>query len=135
MADLQIGMKREESARVEESVAINFLAAGGPRVLATPAMIMSMEMVCRNLVKAHLDDGYDTVGTHVDVKHLAATPIGMQVTYSCELVDVNGRHLRFRVEAHDEKEKVGEGFHGRAIINIAKFGEKVKGKSGSTKQS
>jgi predicted thioesterase len=114
--------------RVDDATAINFLD-GGPRVLATPAMIMAMEITSRNLAKAHLDDGFDTVGTHVDVKHLAATPVGMDVTYHSELVDVNGRQLRFRVEAYDEKEKVGEGFHERAIINVARFAERIKAKS------
>lgn len=114
--------------RVDDATAISFLGEGGPRVLATPALIMSLEMTSRNLAKEHLEEGYDTVGTHVDVKHLAATPIGMDVTYRAELIEVNGRQLRFRVEAYDEKEKVGEGFHGRAIINVAKFAEKVRAK-------
>lgn len=115
---------------MDDSNAINFLE-GGPRVLATPALIMSLELTARNLAKAHLDVGYDTVGTHVDVKHLAATPMGMVVTYHAELIEIDGRQLRFRVEAYDEKEKVCEGFHGRAIINIAKFAEKVRAKSGN----
>src|SRR5690348_11615550 len=123
-------MKVQMRARVDDATAINFLGAGGPRVLATPALIMSLEMTSRDLAKAHLEDGYDTVGTHVDVKHLAATPVGMEVTYHSELLEVNGRMLRFRVEAYDEKEKVGEGFHERAIINIAKFAERVRAKGG-----
>ena len=115
---------------VDIATAINFLGADGPRVLATPAMIMNLEMTSRNLAKKHLDAGYDTVGTHVDVRHLAATPVGMNVTYHSELVEVNDRRLRFRVEAYDEKEKVGEGMHERAVINIAKFAERVRAKSG-----
>lgn len=121
-------MKAEMQQRVDESIAINFLGADGPRVLATPAMIWSMEMVSRNLAKEHLEDGFDTVGTHVDVKHLAATPIGMGVTYHTELIEMNGRQLRFRVEAYDEKEKVGEGYHARAIINVAKFADRIRAK-------
>jgi len=128
---LQVGIKGQMHAQVDEAIAINFLGEGGPRVLATPALIMSLEITSRNLAKAHLEEGYDTVGTHVDVKHLAATPVGMGVTYHSELVEVNGRQLRFRVEAYDEKEKVGEGFHGRAIINVAKFAERVRAKSGA----
>ena len=131
MDSLQVGIKGQRQSRVDDATAINFLGEGGPRVLATPALIMSMEMTARDLVKAHLEDGYDTVGTHVDVKHLAATPVGMEVTYHSELLEVNGRMLRFRVEAYDEKEKVGEGFHERAIINVAKFAEKVRAKSGA----
>ena len=128
MSSLQVGITGQMQKRVDDATAISFLGEGGPRVLATPALIMSLEMTSRNLAKEHLEEGYDTVGTHVDVKHLAATPIGMDVTYRAELIEVNGRQLRFRVEAYDEKEKVGEGFHGRAIINVAKFAEKVRAK-------
>ena len=131
MDPLQVGMKGQMQSQVDDATAISFLGEGGPRVLATPALIMALEFTARNLAKAHLEDGYDTVGTHVDVKHLAATPIGMVVTYHSELIEVNGRQLRFRVEAYDEKEKIGEGFHGRAVINVAKFAEKVRAKSGT----
>ena len=132
MSELQLGMKNQMRQQVDESIAIHFLGEQGPRVLATPAMIMSMEMVSRNLAKQYLDEGYDTVGTHVDVKHLAATPLGMGVTYHSELIEMNGRQLRFRVEAYDEKEKVGEGYHGRAIINVAKFADRVRAKSAAS---
>jgi fluoroacetyl-CoA thioesterase len=125
---LQPGMKLQMQAKVDDANAVRFLGADGPRVLATPAMIMYLEMVSRDLAKEHLDPGYDTVGTHVDVKHLAATPLDMSVTYHAELLEVNERRLRFRVDAFDEKEKVGEGFHERAIINVAKFAERVKAK-------
>jgi fluoroacetyl-CoA thioesterase len=128
MTPLQPGMKLQMQAKVDDANAIRFLGADGPRVLATPAMIMYLEMVSRDLAKEHLDPGYDTVGTHVDVKHLAATPLDMSVTYHCELLEVNERRLRFRVDAYDGKEKVGEGFHERVIINVAKFAERVKAK-------
>jgi predicted thioesterase len=114
---------------VDPGTAINFLGPEGPRVLATPAMIMNLEMTSRNLAKQHLDAGHDTVGTHVDVKHLAATPIGMNVTYHSELIEMSDRRLLFRVEAYDEKEKVGEGLHERAIINVARFAERVRAKA------
>ena len=128
MTALQPGMKLQMQAKVDDANAIRFLGADGPRVLATPAMIMYLEMVSRDLAKEHLDPGYDTVGTHVDVKHLAPTPIEMSVTYHAELLEVNDRRLRFRVDAYDGKEKVGEGFHERVIINVAKFAERVKAK-------
>lgn len=130
MDSLHVGIKGQTQSRVDDATAISFLE-GGPRVLATPALIMSMEITSRNLAKAHLENGYDTVGTHVDVKHLGATPIGMEVTYHSELIQVNGRLLKFRVEAYDQKEKVGEGYHERAIINVAKFAERVRAKSAS----
>jgi predicted thioesterase len=77
-----------------------------------------------------LDAGHDTVGTHVDVRHLAATPMGMTVTFKAEVIGVEGRRITFRVEARDEKEKCGEGTHERAIINIARFAAKMQGKLG-----
>ena len=132
MGTLEPGLMRRQEAVVDSANAISFLGPDGPRVLATPALIMFLEMTSRNLAKEHLDAGYDTVGTHVDVKHLAATPMGMNVTYHSELIEVGDRRLRFRVEAYDEREKVGEGFHERAVINIAKFADRINTKrSGS----
>ena len=69
--------------------------------------------------------GFDTVGTHVDVYHLAATHIGVVVTFKTEVVAVDGRRIQFRIEAWDEKEKIGEGTHERAIINVAKFATRL----------
>lgn len=130
MASLQTGLKLQNQATVDTRNAISFLGPDGPRVLATPALIMFLEMASRDLAKEHLEAGFDTVGTHVDVKHLAATPIGMGVTCHSELIEVNERRLRFRVEAYDEKEKIGEGFHERAIINIERFAERIRAKLG-----
>src|ERR1035437_8448503 len=95
-----------------------------------PIMIGFMEMTCRNTVLPLLDAGYDTVGTHVNVAHLAASPIGMSVTFTAEVIRVDGRRVEFRVEARDEKEKIGEGTHERAIINIAKFATRLAQKMG-----
>lgn len=128
MHSLQPGLKLQRQASVDAANAISFLGAGGPRVLATPALIMFLEMASRDLAKEHLEPGFDSVGTHVDVKHLAATPIGMGVTFHSELVEVKERRLRFRVEAYDAKEKIGEGFHERVIINVARFAERVRAK-------
>jgi predicted thioesterase len=125
MADIPIGTKGEFQLLVTSEVAITFLGDEGARVLATPRLIGFMEMTCRNAVLPLLEPGYDTVGTHVNVRHLAATPIGMSVTFTAEVIRVDGRRVEFRVEAHDEKEKVGEGTHERAIINIAKFATRL----------
>ncbi len=125
MADIPIGTRGEHTILVTSDVAINFLGLDGPRVLATPHMIGKMEMTCRNAVLPLLDPGYDTVGTHVNVAHLAATPMGMTVTFTAEVTAVNDRRVQFRVEARDEKEKIGEGTHERAIINVAKFATRL----------
>lgn|SRR5579884_2126287 len=128
MTALSVGLRGQMQAAVDERHAIGFLGDPGARVLSTPALIMYLEMTSRDLVKPHLEPGHDTVGTHVDVRHLAATPLGMSATYHSELIEINGRRLRFRVEAYDEKEKIGEGFHERAIIDISRFAGRVQSK-------
>ena len=84
-------------------------------------MIGMMEKTCRDTVLPLLDTGFDTVGTHVNVAHLAAAPLGSRVTFSVEVIGVDGRRLEFRVQAGTEKETIGEGTHQRTIINVAKF--------------
>jgi len=125
MANIPIGTKGESQLLVTTEVAINFMGTEGARVLSTPHMIGYMERTCRDTVLPLLDAGYDTLGTHVNVSHLAATPLGMTVTFRAEVTGVTGRRVQFRVEAWDEKEKVGEGTHERAIINIAKFATRL----------
>jgi fluoroacetyl-CoA thioesterase len=99
------------------------------RVLATPHLIGHLEMTARNSVKPLLDPGHDTVGTQVNVAHLAATPMGMNVTFRSEVISVEDRRINFKVEAFDEKEKIAEGTHQRAIVNIAKFATRVAAKA------
>jgi predicted thioesterase len=128
MANIPIGARHEEKLLVTNENAINFLGMEGARVLSTPHMIGYMERTCRNLVLPMLEPGHDTVGTHVNVAHLAAAPLGMMVTFHAEVTGVNDRRVQFRVEAFDEKEKIGEGTHERAIINIAKFATRLAAK-------
>ena len=130
MAEIPIGTKLEKTLLVDNDVAINFLGLEGARVLATPWMIGWMERTCRDALLPLLDAGHDTVGTHVNVYHLAATPMGMTVTFKAEVIAVDGRRVNFKVEAWDEKEKCGEGTHERAIVNIARFAAKMQGKLG-----
>jgi predicted thioesterase len=127
-ADIRVGARHEEKVLVTNENAINFLGLEGARVLSTPHMIGKMEWTCRNLVQPMLESGYDTVGTHVNVAHLAAAPLGMMVTFQAEVIGVNDRRVQFRVEAFDEKEKIGEGTHERAIINVAKFATRLAAK-------
>jgi len=129
MADFVPGMTNEKQIVVEEKHTAHHLGSGGVPVLATPIMILFMEETSRGVVEPLLSPGQMTVGVHVDVRHLAPTPVGMTVTIRSELLAVEGRKLTFRVEAFDEREKVGEGIHERAIIDLAKFGQRVKAKS------
>jgi len=128
MANIPIGTRGEEKLLVTNENAIRFLGMEGARVLSTPHMIGNMEYTCRNAVLPLLDEGYDTVVTHVNVAHLAAAPLGMMVTFTAEVTGVSDRRVQFRVEAWDEKEKIGEGTHERAIINVAKFATRLAAK-------
>jgi len=130
MADIPIGTKGEYQVLVTTDVAITFLETEGARVLSTPNMIRFMEMTCRNSVRPLLEPGHDTVGTHVNIAHLAAAPMGTMVTFTSEVLRVDGKRVEFRVEARDEIEKIGEGTHQRAIINIAKFATRMAAKKG-----
>jgi predicted thioesterase len=125
MAHIPIGARGEHKLLVTSECATTFMGADGPRVLSTPHMIGRMELTSRDAVLPFLDAGFDTVGTHVDVYHLAAAPIGAMVTFTAEVVAEDGRRVQFRVEARDETEKIGEGTHERAIINVAKFATRL----------
>ena len=91
---------------------------GGDGILSTPAMIGLMERAGIQAVQPILPAGYTTVGFEVHVKHFAPTPKGKKVTVRAELLEVDGRKLRFKVEAHDEDKKVGDGTHRRAVVQI-----------------
>ena len=128
MANIPIGTNGESSIVVSDETAVSFLGLDSARVLGTPFLIFHLEMTARNSVKPFLDGGFDTVGTRVDMRHLAATPMGMRVTFRSELTGIEDRRLFFRVEAFDEKEKISEGTHERAIIQVAKFASRVAAK-------
>lgn len=97
--------------------------------LATPYMIALMERASQQLAAAYLPEGQSTVGVLVNVRHLAATPQGMEVRIHSELTAVDGRKLTFKVEAYDAAEKIGEGTHERFIIDLARFQEQLKRKT------
>ncbi len=129
MAGIPVGTRLGRSLLVTSEVAIDFLGSEQARVLATPHLIGFLEMASRDAVAGFLEPGNDTLGTHVDVHHLAATPIGMQVTYHAEVIAVNDRRVTFKVEAFDEREKIAEGTHERFIVNIARFASRLQAKS------
>jgi fluoroacetyl-CoA thioesterase len=100
-----------------------------PGVFATGFMIVLMEWTCIQLMAPHLDEGEGSVGTHVDVSHLAATPVGLTVTVDVECVEVSGRKLVFRVRAHDGVDLIGEGRHERAVVRWERFNARVAEKT------
>ena len=126
---IPIGKKGSSSSPVTNDVTVTFLGLADAHVLGTAALILSLEFVARDLVKPFLDEGFDTVGTHVDVRHLAATPIGMKVVYHAEVISADDRRIRFKVEAFDEKEQIADGLHERAIVNVARFAAKLHAKA------
>lgn len=128
MNPIPVGLRGESRLLVTPEYAVRFMDREDARVFATPRMIAFMEITARNTIQPHLDEGYDSVGTIVNVRHLAATPIGMQVRFQAEVIEVNDRRVLFRVEAWDEREKIGEGTHERFIVNVERFGERVQAK-------
>jgi len=128
MHNINIGATLEHQLLVTADVAISFLELDQARVLATPQMIRFMEWTSRNLVLPFLEPGHDTVGTKVNVSHLAAAPIGAVVTFKSEIVSVDERRVLFQVTAKTEDEVIGEGTHERGIINVAKFATRLAAK-------
>lgn len=128
MEGIAPGLVGEVQAMVSEENTAKHLGSGGVEVFATPAMVMLMERAGVAAVDHLLPEGQCTVGVHLDVKHLAATPRGMNVTARAELVEVDGRKLTFQVEAFDDQEKVGEGTHQRVIIDLERFRKRVEDK-------
>jgi predicted thioesterase len=111
-----------------EHLADRFKDAMLPPVLATPIMIMMMENAALNAIKPYLDANESALGTRVDVRHLAATPVGRSVTATAEVVAVEGRRIEFRIDATDGIEQIGSGMHERIIIDRTKFAERLKAK-------
>ncbi len=121
---LNVGITGEATTVVVHENTAASVGAGGVEVFGTPMMIALMENAAWRAVADHLEEGYVTVGTLVNVKHLAATPLGQQVRATAELVEIDRRRLVFKVEAHDEKQKIGEGFHERFIVQLERFLQK-----------
>ena len=125
------GLVGERETSVEVETTARHLGSGDVSVFATPEMIRLMERAAVRAVDHLLPQGYRTVGIHVDVRHLAATPLGMTVRAKAELLEADGRKLTFRVEAFDDVERVGQGIHQRMIVGLAKFKDRVESKSAS----
>jgi fluoroacetyl-CoA thioesterase len=126
------GLRHVETLRVDQSFTVPSVSpsfasfADMPPVLATAFMVGFIEWTCIEALRPYLDEGERTVGTHVDISHVAATPIGMTATAEVELIAVEGRKLRFRVSCRDEDGPIGEGFHER---DFAKFMERLSAKA------
>ena len=128
--NLKEGTLGEARSKVtEENTALKY-GSGSVKVFATPAMIGLMEKASINCVDSYLPDRFASVGTKVDIRHIAATPVGMEVVAEAELLEVDGRKLKFRVSAYDGNEKIGEGTHNRYIVELDEFIKRARKKIG-----
>jgi fluoroacetyl-CoA thioesterase len=130
MSEIPLGVKGTFTLRVlPEHLANRFKDAILPQVLATPVMVLMMENAALNAIRPYLNPGETAVGTAIDVRHLAATPVGHEVRAEAEVIKAEGKHLEFRVSAYDETEEIGRGTHRRAIIQLDSFNERLARKS------
>ncbi len=120
------GMTRTQSFTVEENHTAAHIGSGDIQVLSTPMMIAFMENTALHLLAEHLEAGYSSVGTHVDVRHLAPTPLGSQVQVTATVQTVDGSKITLSVEAREGDKLVGTGTHRRAVINTARFLESIQ---------
>jgi len=112
-----------------EHLANQFKDTALPPVLATPVMIMVMENAALNAIKPYLDAGESAVGTRIEVRHLAPTPIGQRVVGKAEVTKVDGRRIEFTVRATDETEEIGAGTHERVIVELARLAKRLSAKA------
>ncbi len=110
------------------------VGSGTIAVLATPVMVNLMEAAALVAAEKFLPAGHQSLGTRLDIRHIAATPIGMLVTVTAEVVAVQGRLITFRLEAHDEKDLIGDGTHDRVVVDVARFDERVRAKFAASEQ-
>ena len=126
--EIKPGLRGSAELVVGEEHTAPSIGSGKVRVLATPVMINLIEAAALAAVEHLLPAGYQSLGTHLDVRHIAATPVGMRVRATAEVASVDGRTIRFRVAAHDEVELIGDGTHERVSVNVAKFDARVQRK-------
>lgn len=130
-----VGLRHRESVKVDASLTVPNVSPSFPNfrdmppVFATAYMVGFVEQACVEALKPYLETSQRSVGTHIDMSHTAATPIGMTVTAEVELIAVEGRQLRFKVECRDEKDVIGSGHHGRFIVDLPKFMARLEEKS------
>ena len=125
---MQIGQKNQIKTTVTENDTAKVFGSGELLVLATPRMIALMEECAYKSISADLEEGASTVGTLMNVKHVSATPVGMEVTATAEITEIDGRRVCFSVKAYDEAGLIGEGTHERFIVYSEKFIQKTYSK-------
>jgi fluoroacetyl-CoA thioesterase len=124
---LQVGLASTKRITVDEGRCIGFMGKEG-MVYATPRMVLDVEYACRELLLEHLDEGEDSVGAHVSIDHLAATPLGLDVTIEIRIVEIEKRRVTFEFSVRDPVEECGRGKHVRFVADKAKSFERIKAK-------
>jgi fluoroacetyl-CoA thioesterase len=122
---IKIGMSAERTLVVPPERTVGHFVRGMPMVYATPMMILEMEMTSGDAINRHFEPGWITVGTEVDIRHLAATPVGATVRTTAKVIAVERRVIRFEVEAFEGERRIGEGRHARALVNSANFTKRL----------
>ena len=128
LSRITIGQTGSHEILVGEEHTAPRVGSGRVHVLATPVMINLMEAAALAAVEHLLPPGHQSLGTRLEVGHYAATPTAMRVRATAELTKIDGRNLEFRVEARDEKERIGDGTHRRVVVNVARFDQRVQAK-------
>lgn len=129
-SDIKVGMKASMEIVVGTRDTAHHVGSGKVKVLATPVMVMLLEEAALTAVEEFLPQGFQTVGTQLNISHIAATPVGMRVVAHAEVVEVDGRQLKFKVWAEDESERIGEGTHERIIVDLQRFDNRLAIKAG-----
>jgi len=130
MKAVRPGLKGSAEITVGDQHTAPSVGSGAIAVLGTPVMINLMEAAALDAIEEFLEPGHQSLGTHLNVSHIAATPVGMRARADAEVTAVEGNRVSFRVEAHDEKDLIGEGTHTRVVVNVERFDARVatKGK-------
>jgi len=129
MENIPVGASATKDIKVTRDMTVAHFHEHMPEVYGTPIMIYHLEVTAEQAVRDYLPEGWITVGVVVNVKHLAATPVGATVTTRAEVIEVGENTIKFAVEAHDGFEKIGEGTHVRAAVDMDRFLKKVKQKT------
>jgi fluoroacetyl-CoA thioesterase len=130
MHQIPLGSKGTFTLRVRpEHLANQFKDAMLPEVFATPVMVLIMENAALNAIRSYLEPGESAVGSAINIQHLAATPVGHEVSAVAEVIAVNGRHIEFKVSARDEIEEIGNGTHQRTAIKLGSFNDRLANKA------
>jgi predicted thioesterase len=127
---ITVGMSAERVITVRPDLTVKHFVPTMPAVFATPMMIMEMEMASADAIAPHLPEGWVTVGTEVDIRHLGASAVGAKVRTTARVIEVERRVIRFEVEAFEGERRIGDGRHARGLVNVASFEKRLKAASG-----